>query len=94
MADFTKLKKKKGQNRFGDLPAQDESNNLEAPEVAPVEEVGVKKARGKTGRTVQFATKVTAEFDKKFRTVAFNEGLKHTELLEKCFEAYCEKHDL
>lgn len=91
MADFKRLKKKT-KNRFGDVSDIDSSNNLEAPEVAPPELQPVRKARSKTGRTEQFATKVTKEFEDKFRTVAFHQRLKKVELLERCFELYCKEH--
>ena len=92
MADFSKIKGK-GKNRFGDVPTPDQTeNNLEAPEVAPAEAVTkTKKSRGKTGRTEPFNTRVTLEFDKEFRTIAFNRGFrKKVELLEACLEAYKE----
>jgi len=42
----------------------------------------------RTGRTVQFATRVTPDFDERFRIVAERDGLLHVELLEKSLEAY------
>jgi hypothetical protein len=42
----------------------------------------------RTGRTIQFATRVTPEFDERFRTVAERDGLLHVELLEKSLAAY------
>jgi cupin superfamily acireductone dioxygenase involved in methionine salvage len=91
MADFGKIKGK-GKNRFGDIPTPDETdNNLDAPEIAPADpSVEVKKSRNKTGRTVPFNTRVTAEFDKEFRTIAFTRGFKKVELLEVCLDAYKE----
>ncbi|MEC4747726.1 hypothetical protein [Methylomicrobium sp. Wu6] len=41
-----------------------------------------------TGRTHQFATRVTEEFHREFKTVAAREGLSMTVLLEKCLDAY------
>lgn len=85
MADFSKIVKTK-KKRFGDIPSPEESdNNLEAPEVAPA-----RQPRGKTGRTVPFATKVTAEFDEEFRRIAFFGKMKKVELLEAALEAYKE----
>jgi hypothetical protein len=46
----------------------------------------------RTGRTVQFATRVTPEFDERFRTVAERDGLLHVELLEKSLAAYESSH--
>jgi hypothetical protein len=42
----------------------------------------------RTGRTVQFATRVTPEFDERFRIIAERDGLLHVELLEKALAAY------
>lgn len=83
MADFSTIKQTK-KKRFGDLPVPDENdNNLEAPEVAPV-----RKPRKKTGRVVPFATKVSPKFDEEFRRIAFFAKLKKVELLEDALEAY------
>lgn len=46
----------------------------------------------RTGRTIQFATRVTPEFDERFRTVAERDGLLHVELLEKSLAAYEKSH--
>lgn len=89
MADFSKIKQPK-KNRFGDVPVPDQNDsNLDAPEIAPA-----RKSRNKTGRTVPFATKVTAEFDEEFRTIAFFAKLKKVELLEKALEAYKKNNNL
>lgn len=45
----------------------------------------------KTNRTIPFATRVSAEFDQRFRDIAFEEDLKIVELLEKALQAYEEK---
>jgi hypothetical protein len=42
----------------------------------------------RTGRTVQFATRVTPDFDERFRIIAERDGLLHVELLEKSLAAY------
>jgi hypothetical protein len=42
----------------------------------------------RTGRTVQFATRVTPEFDEQFRAIAERDRLLHVELLEKSLSAY------
>ena len=74
-------------SRLGVPPKVEEaSTTLEAPEHAPVEEGKV--SRKKTGRTVPFGTKVTAEFDEAFRTLAFKKKLKHAEMLEEMLELY------
>lgn len=93
LTKFNKIKGSTKVNRFADLPGDSSlSNNLEAPEVAPSDEgqnLPQKKARRKTGRTIQFATKVTKEFDEEFHRLAFENGRKKkTEFLEICLEAY------
>ncbi|MCW0345884.1 hypothetical protein NB703_003977 [Pantoea ananatis] len=45
----------------------------------------------KTNRTIPFATRVSAEFDQRFRDIAYQEDLKIVELLEKALQAYAEK---
>lgn len=91
MADFNKLKDQTGKakNRFGAPPAPEvKSSVLEAPETAPaIAEPNKRKARNKTGRTVPFGTKVTAEFDTEFREWAFKNRLKNAELLERMLAA-------
>jgi len=52
-----------------------------------------KKARAKTNRTIPFATRVSQEFDDDFRRVAFENKLKHAELMELALAAY-KKHEL
>ena len=42
----------------------------------------------KTGRTVQFATRVSMEFDDRLRRLAQRDGLKLCEVLERALEAY------
>jgi len=42
----------------------------------------------KTGRTLQFATRVSWEFDDKLRRIAQRDGLKLVEVLEKSLDAY------
>lgn len=45
----------------------------------------------KTNRTIPFATRVSAEFDQRFRDIAYQEDLKIVELMEKALQAYAEK---
>ena len=42
----------------------------------------------RTGRTVQFATRVSEEWDDKLRRIAQRDGLKLVEVLERALEAY------
>jgi hypothetical protein len=97
MADLSKLKRR---NTLGDPPPIAEaSQNLQTPEIAaavtqpaalPHEEHQRLDGRSlrKTGRTVQFATRVSLEFDDKLRRIAQRDGLKLVEVLERALEAY------
>jgi hypothetical protein len=82
--------------RFGTPPAlEDTTGILAAPEVAPAAPeprnaangTG-RKSRKKTGRTVLFSTRVSADFDSQFRATAERDNLLLTRLLELCFDAY------
>jgi hypothetical protein len=97
MADLSKLKRR---NTLGDPPPIEEaSQNLQAPEIA-AEDVQPTvlsheehhridgRSLRKTGRTVQFATKVSLEFDEKLRRIAQRDGLLLVEVLERALEAY------
>lgn len=42
----------------------------------------------RSGRTVQFATRVSPEFDERIRQIAMREGLLLVEVLERALEAY------
>jgi hypothetical protein len=117
MANLSKLKRR---NTLGAPPPLEEaSQNLSAPEVAPVvapqatppratatlprkpyragnehETVNDRRERidgrglRKTGRTVQFANRVSWEFDDKLRHIAQRDGLKLVEVLERGLDAY------
>jgi hypothetical protein len=94
MADLSKFKKCLG----APPPIEDTGANLKAPEIAPSppaaattatqpKERDGRSAR-RTGRTVQFATRVSDEFDERFRTVCKRDSLLMVELLEKALDAY------
>src|ERR671915_429255 len=97
MADLSKLKRR---NTLGDPPPIEEaSQNLQTPETGaaviqpaalPHEEHHRIDGRSlrKTGRTVQFATKVSLEFDGKLRRIAQRDGLLLVEVLERALDAY------
>jgi hypothetical protein len=117
MADLSKLKRR---STLGAPPPLEEaSQNLKAPEIAPVvtsepmapqasatpperprsagkpREVGHPhktrldgRSLRKTGRTLQFATRVSWEWDDKLREIAQRDGLKLVEVLERGLEAY------
>jgi len=97
MADVSKLK---GRSTLGAPPPLDEaSNNLSAPEVAPVASPAQAPAAAsndrpdgrstrRTNRTVQFATRVTPEFDRRVRAIAASEGRLLVEILERALDLY------
>jgi hypothetical protein len=102
MADITKLKRRN--TLGAPPSPDEASRNLAAPEIAPAHLRAVPMAtaspgaRGqgridgrtlrKTGRTVQFATRVSMEFDDRLRRLAQRDGLKLCEVLERALEAY------
>jgi len=103
MVDMKKLKGKGGsaKKRFGDMPKPEEAeSNLSAPETAPAAKPVAhekkvtkaktrdQKARGKTGRTEPFGTRVSQEFLDDFNETAFLSKLKKVELLESMLAAY------
>jgi hypothetical protein len=72
----------------------DASQNLEAPEHAPAHAAPASPQRmdGRTARrsnrTLQFATRVSPEFDERIRAVAARDGLMLVEVLERALDAY------
>jgi hypothetical protein len=92
------LEKLKNKNRLGIPPSKEEaSDNLTAPEVAPVADSGedqlsYTKVDGrtlrKTGRTIQFATRVSKDFDLRLRQIAQKENLLLVQVLEKALKEY------
>lgn len=93
MVDVSKIKTK----RLGAPPAPDEASpNLEAPEHAPAAPTPAATPRvrvdgrslRRTHRTVQFATRVSAEFDDRIRAIALRDNLLLVEILEKALDAY------
>ncbi len=97
MADLSRLKRR---NTLGDPPSIEEaSQNLQTPEItAAIAQPGALpheehrridgRSLRRTGRTVQFATKVSLEFDDKLRRIAQRDGLLLVEVLERALEAY------
>lgn len=85
MANLSKFKKK----NLGTPPSLNEAgNNLSAPEVSPGDEYVDGRSVRKTGRTEQFATRVTPQFHKKVKMLAARDDLKIVEILEKAIELY------
>lgn len=97
MADVSKLK---GRRTLGEPPPSAEaSTNLGAPEmmhrVTPEtlsSLTGYERLDGRSlrrsNRVVQFATRVTPEFDRRVREIARDENLMIVEVLEKALQAY------
>jgi hypothetical protein len=91
MVDVSKLKRR-------NLPAppapEEASPNLEAPEHAPARPVIPSHVRidgrslRRSHRTIQFATRVSPEFDERIRAIAQRDGLLLVEVLEKALNAY------
>jgi hypothetical protein len=93
MADLSKLKGR----RLGPPPALTEApGNLHAPEIAPKASEAPRpfkdgRSARRTGRTVQFSTRVSEAFDERFRAVVARDKLQMNELLERALDAYEEK---
>lgn len=95
MVDVSKLKRRSGLKEAP--PTMDEASpNLQAPEHAPAhpraELVGKSRIDGRSlrrsSRTVQFATRVTPDFDSRIRSIAARDGLMLVEILERALDAY------
>lgn len=96
MADLSKLKRRR--SSLGSPPPVDEASpNLAAPETAPSpspvpapsEQFRIDgRSLRRTNRTIQFATRVTPEFDTRLRQIAARDGLLLVELLERALDAY------
>jgi hypothetical protein len=92
MADFSKIQKAR-RSSLGKPPAIEEaSQNLQAPETAPAAPAKAHRIDGRTARrsnrTIQFATRVTPEFDERIREISARDGLLLVEVLERALEAY------
>lgn len=90
MADMSKLKRR---TLPAPPPLDEASPNLQAPEHAPAAHpVAAPKRDGrsmrKSNRTVQFATRVTPEFDDRIRSIAERDGLLLVEVMERALDAY------
>lgn len=91
MADMSKLKRK----GLGAPPtAEEASPNLAAPETAPAHPAPptTKREDGRSlrasGRTEQFATRVTPAFNERLRAIAKRDKLLLVEVLEQALDAY------
>lgn len=93
MSKFAALKQKKSSSTVTKISENLTANNLSEALGGDQTEVSIKKARNKTNRTIPFATRVSQEFDNSFRRIAFENKLKHAELMEKMLDLY-KKHEL
>jgi len=95
MANFKSIRR---QRTLGAPPPLEEASlNLAAPEVAPVPSPIIRgegsttsarrtpdgRSLRRSGRTLQFATRVSPEFDAKLRRIAEQDGLLLVEIMEK-----------
>lgn len=103
MADASKLKSRK--NPLGSPPELSEAtNNLCAPEIAPAPSQPMSvnsyyqrwdgRSARKTNRILPFATRVSEDFDRRFRLAAQRDGLMIVELLELALDAYERQKDI
>jgi hypothetical protein len=85
-------------------PITEASANLDAPEHAPPASTTSQtlpqpaergraarhdgRSARRTGRTLQFATRVSLEFDARLRAIAEREGMLLVEVLERALDAY------
>jgi hypothetical protein len=104
MADLTKLKRKSTlgspppiTEASANLEAPEHAphppvTSLPLPPPAPQSRAGGHRHDGRsarrTGRTVQFATRVSSEFDERLRTIATRDSLLLVEVLERALDAY------
>jgi hypothetical protein len=97
MADVSKFKRRS----LGTPPPLEEASaNLQAPEVAPAPTATVSpparldgRSARRTNRTLQFATRVTPEWDARLRKLAQRDGLMLVEVLERALALYEKKQD-
>lgn len=100
MTDLSKFKVPNRRSALGDPPSMDDASsiNLEAPEFMPsaltdINDKATKtffdaRSARRTNRTVQFATRVTPEWDRRIRVLAQREGLMLVEILERALDSY------
>lgn len=86
---------------LGAPPPMDEASpNLDAPEHAPAPPVTPPKARidgrslRRSHRTIQFATRVSPEFDQRIRAIAERDGKLLVQVLEDALDAYEKNKDI
>jgi len=104
MADLSKLKRKSSlgapppvSEASGNLDAPETAPKAitatarpphESPARGEGEAIRDGRSARRTGRTVQFATRVSVEFDDRLRAIAQRDGLMLVEVLERALDAY------
>lgn len=103
MADLTKLKRKSTlgapppiTEASANLKAPEHAPPASATDQTQPQQSGPQGRAGghdgrrarRTGRTLQFATRVSSEFDARLRAIAEREGLLLVEVLERALDAY------
>lgn len=94
MTDFSNSPVGKRRKLPAPPPMDEASPNLEAPEHAPARPVIPPHVRidgrslRRSHRTIQFATRVSPEFDERIRAIAQRDELLLVEVLEKALDAY------
>ena len=94
--DVSDLKTKLKRRSLPAPPAVDEASpNLDAPEHAPAPPPPAPttprrdgRSARRSNRTMQFATRVTPEFDNRIRSIAERDGLMLVEVMEIALDAY------
>ncbi len=87
MADAEKLKKRKSNLPSPPLFDEVSENIYPQSDIINYERIDGRSLR-RTGRTVQFNTRVTPAFDMKLREIAQKEGITLAEVLEKSLVCY------
>lgn len=93
MNEFAKIKNRKPKGRLGPPPALELTpENLTQPETAPLSPERIDgRSKRATGRTKQFATRITPELKKWLKVEAATVGVSQAELLEHMRSVYEEK---
>jgi hypothetical protein len=96
MADASALKGLKKKRLGLPPPVTEASRNLDEPETgppaAPPPRLDARSLR-RTHRTVQFATRVSPDFDRRIREIAAQERLLLVEIMERALDAYERERD-
>lgn len=91
LSKLSKLTKQRKSALPAPPPVEEASPNLAAPEHAPATPRHTRvdgRTLRRTNRTVQFSTRVTADFDVRLRDIAQRDGKLLVEILEEALDAY------